>query len=174
MILTTVGLHDRPFERLVRAADGMAALTSEPVIIQRGVARYVPEHAAWFDTVSAEQMISLVSQARVLVSHAGAGSVLTAARARVPLVLVPRLCRWGEAIDDHQMELGVALAVQGRATLLRDVSAALLLRAVAQAQRTPGTLPGTGLQQALSNWLAGVVIRPVHQPVLGEEGAETT
>ena len=159
MILVTVGLHDRPFERLVRAADGLAARTSEPVIIQRGVAHYAPEHAAWFDAVPARQMASLIAQARVLVSHAGAGSVLAAFRAHVPTVLAARLRCWGEAIDDHQLQLAMALAQQGRVTFLHDVSPATLLHAVEQTQWAPGPPPGASLQQALCTWLTCVPAR---------------
>jgi len=153
VILVTVGLHDRPFDRLVRAADGMASLTQEPVIVQRGCTVYQPAHAAWFDAVPAGRMEALVAQARVVVSHAGAGSVLAAQRVRVSLVLVPRLRRWGESIDDHQQQLAAALAAQGRAFVLDDVSPLALYRAVARAYPGAEARPGTALQQALRGWL---------------------
>jgi beta-1,4-N-acetylglucosaminyltransferase len=156
VILVTVGLHDRPFDRLVRAGDGMASLTQEPVIIQRGCTGYEPVHAAWFDAVPAGQMEALVAQARVVVSHTGAGSVLAAQRAGVPLVLVPRLRCWGESIDDHQQQLAAALAVQGRAFVLDDVSPLALYRAVIRARPGAEASPGTALQQALRGWLDAV------------------
>jgi beta-1,4-N-acetylglucosaminyltransferase len=171
MILVTVGLHEQPFERLVLAADGMAACTSEPVIIQRGVACHVPEYAAWFDAVPACQMACLVGQARVLVSHAGAGSILAAFQAHLPLILVPRLRCWGEAIDDHQLQLAVALAQQGRAALLRDVSPDTLLRATQRVEWASSSLPAASLQQALYSWLACVPARPARRwSVLGRGG----
>jgi beta-1,4-N-acetylglucosaminyltransferase len=163
MILVTVGLHDRPFERLVRAADGMAARTCELVIIQRGVARYLPVHAEWFDAITACQMAALIAQARVLVSHAGAGSILAACRAGVPLILAARLRCWGEAIDDHQLQLAAALAGRGRAVFLSDVSPPALLHAVGQVERIPGPAPGSGLHEALHSWLAGVPPRPARR-----------
>lgn len=159
MILVTVGLHSQPFERLVRAADGMAALTCEPVIIQRGVTRYVPGSAAWFDAIAVDQMWALLAQARVLVSHAGAGSVLTALRVRIPMVLVARRRRWGESIDDHQLQLADALARQGAAVVVSDVSPVGLLDAVGQTGRAAEFTPGMGLQGALRNWLAQVPTR---------------
>jgi len=170
VILVTVGLHGQPFERLVRAADGMAALTCEPVIIQRGVARYVPTHAAWFDAIPARQMEALIAQARVLVSHAGAGSVLAALRARVPLVLVARLRRWRESIDDHQLQLAEALARRGRVLVLSDPSPVALLRAVERAEWVPDLAPGTGLQQALRSWLAETPARPARRWLARREG----
>jgi beta-1,4-N-acetylglucosaminyltransferase len=160
VILVTVGLHDVPFERLIRAADGMAALTCEPVLIQRGVAHYVPAHAAWFDAVPAGQMEALIAQARVLVSHAGAGSILAAHRARLPLVLVPRLCRLGEAIDDHQLQLAEALAARKRAVVLGDPSPHALLGAVERAAWVPDRGAATGLHEALRSWLAEPPARP--------------
>jgi beta-1,4-N-acetylglucosaminyltransferase len=159
MILVTVGLHDRPFDRLVRAADGVASLTQEPVIIQRGCARYQPAYAAWFDAVPAARMEALLAQARVVVAHAGAGSVLAAQRAGVPLVLVPRVRCWGESMDDHLQQLAAALAAGGRAVVLGDVSPLALYRAVAQARLSVETRPTMALQQALRGWLDEVPTR---------------
>ena len=154
MILVTVGMHGQPFDRLVRAADGLAAIVSETVLIQRGASRCPPISSASFDFTDEASMAAYLSSARVVVAHGGAGSILEAMDARKPLVLVPRLKRFGECLDDHQVELVQALAEQGRAVVVMNPSAERLRVAIERAgQLTGPAADAGGLQRALRAWL---------------------
>ena len=155
MILVTVGMHNAPFDRLVRAADEMASLIEEPVVIQRGVSRYTPMFGQYVDFTGEVQMQAWMSQVRAVVSHAGAGSILSALKAGKPLVLVPRLRRFGEHVDDHQLELAEALAQRKKAVIVLEPSAVALQEAVAQANELARTRTvSNSLQAALRAWLA--------------------
>lgn len=155
MILVTVGMHSQPFDRLVRAADGLATIASETVLIQRGVSRYATTSSASFDFTDELGMAACLSGARVVVAHGGAGSILAALGAGKPLVLVPRLKRFGECLDDHQLELVEALAEQGRAVAVMDPSAERLWQAIEGASQLSGPGAGAGgLQCGLCAWLA--------------------
>lgn len=156
MILVTVGMHNAPFDRLVRAADEMASLIEESVVIQRGVSGYMPTFSQYVDFTDEAQMQAWLSQVRAVVSHAGAGSILSALKAGRPLVLVPRLRRFGEHVDDHQLELAEALAQRKKAVLVLEPSAGTLQEAVAQANELARTRTvSNSLQAALRAWLAG-------------------
>ena len=110
MIFVTVGLHPAGFDRLVQAADEMAALVQEEVVIQCGGTHYKPRFSEYFDFADEPEMQRWLSKARVVVTHGGAGSILNALQIGKALVVVPRLKRFGEAIDDHQLELAEALS----------------------------------------------------------------
>lgn len=154
LILVTVGMHTQPFDRLVIAADQMATQIEEPVVIQCGVSRYVPTHCTYFDFVDASKMQEWLDQARVVVSQSGAGSILTTLQARVPLVLAPRLKRYSEVFDDHQLELAEALERQGRAVIVTDLSSDTLQMAVERAiQLNASDGVNLNLQHALRAWL---------------------
>lgn len=151
----TVGMHNAPFDRLVRAADEMASLIEEPVVIQRGVSRYTPMFGQYVDFTGEVQMQAWMSQVRAVVSHAGAGSILSALKAGKPLVLVPRLRRFGEHVDDHQLELAEALAQRKKAVIVLEPAAGALQEAVAQANELARTRTvSNSLQAALRAWLA--------------------
>lgn len=114
MILVTVGqVHG--FQRLVDWMDEIAAHGGEEVVMQVGDTPRLPRHARSLVSAPHEEMLGLVRQSRLVVAHAGAGTVLTALQERRPVVLVPRLRSLGEHIDDHQLELAEALAAQGKA-----------------------------------------------------------
>lgn len=113
MILVTVGMHTDGFSRLVKEMERFATQTDEEVVMQIGATPHRPRAARWFAFTTQEEMEALCEQARVIVSHAGAGSILTALRHSKPLIVVPRLQKYGESIDDHQLELAEALSQAG-------------------------------------------------------------
>jgi UDP-N-acetylglucosamine transferase subunit ALG13 len=130
MIFVTVGTHDQGFDRLVRAADDLAALIDEEVVIQRGVSSYNPRHATSFEWASSEEMLSWISRSRCVIAQAGAGTIITILRGRKPLVVAPRLKTFQEHYNDHQIELAEALSEQGRAIMVVDLSGHALLKAI--------------------------------------------
>jgi UDP-N-acetylglucosamine transferase subunit ALG13 len=106
-------MHTAGFLRLVEEMDRIAAGVDEAVVMQIGSTPYRPQAARWFSYATQEEMETLSHQARVIVSHAGAGSILTAVRFRKPLIVMPRRQKHGEVYDDHQLELAELLSQTG-------------------------------------------------------------
>lgn len=102
MIFATVGTQ-LPFDRMVEALDHEARRLSEDVFIQTGPTRVQLEWARGTETVEPDRFEELVQSARVLVSHAGIGSILMAAAHIKPLIIVPRRKSLGEHRNDHQL-----------------------------------------------------------------------
>ena len=67
------------------------------------------------DSVPVGELRDAVAEADLVVAHAGVGSALMALDCgRAPLLL-PRLARYGEHVDDHQVLIGSELATRGLA-----------------------------------------------------------
>lgn len=109
-----VGTHIQPFARLVRAMDRLAPELEEEVVIQRGNTACLPRNARSFAFAPRGEMERLNREARIVVTHGGAGSIVYALQAGKPVVAVPRLARYGEHINDHQVELVRVLEGEGR------------------------------------------------------------
>lgn len=139
MIFVTVG-GMRAFERLVVAMEGIAGEIDERVVMQIGSTPYVPGNCAYFRYRPREGMRSLYAEARVVVCHAGTGSILAALEHGKPLVLVPRLKRHGEVLDDHQLELARQMEAQGATVVYdtRNLESALSTVGRPPAQLSPG------------------------------------
>jgi UDP-N-acetylglucosamine transferase subunit ALG13 len=164
MILVTVGTT-LPFDRLVHAADGLAALIDEPMIIQCGAGSCEPRFAQHVDFVDGFQMQTWLSEARVVISHSGVGSIINVLHAGKPLVLVPRMHRLGEHIDDHQFELAEAMAERERAVMVTELSDQTLAEAVDKAVRlNTGNIGETSIHAALRGWLAEQARQPQPWP----------
>jgi UDP-N-acetylglucosamine transferase subunit ALG13 len=110
MILATVGNHTQAFDRLIQAIDNIAPTISEEILIQVGISRYKPVNAAYFGFVGESEMDQLMAQASMIISHSGVASLLKALFLRKPTIIVPRSKKFGEHIDDHQLELAMRLS----------------------------------------------------------------
>ncbi len=121
MIFVTVGTHFQQFDRLVRSMDAYARDHQESVIIQVGFSKYEPLYAKWFRFVETdEEMDRFYEEADVIVAHGGAGTAITALSMKKPLVLMPRLGKFDEHVDDQQLELSKALAEASLAVLIEN------------------------------------------------------
>jgi UDP-N-acetylglucosamine transferase subunit ALG13 len=101
MIFVTVGSSSIPFDRLLRGVD--ATSFDEQVVVQHGASLIRPQRAECVDFLDYEDFVEFVDRARVVVTHAGVGSIMAAlARGKRPIV-VPRRSSYAEAVDDHQV-----------------------------------------------------------------------
>ncbi|NJE00293.1 beta-1,4-galactosyltransferase, partial [Thermococcus sp. LS1] len=83
---------------------------------------YEPKNAKWFRFLEREEdILELYKKADVIVAHAGAGTLLTALSFGKPIVVVPRLKKFGEHVDDQQLELAEALENMNKAIAVYDI-----------------------------------------------------
>lgn len=102
MIFATVGTQ-LPFPRLMDALNAFAASTSEDVIAQTGEATANRSAMQEMRSLQPAEFSDLFNRARVVVSHAGIGSILSARKFGKPLIIVPRRHVLDEHRNDHQM-----------------------------------------------------------------------
>lgn len=151
MIFVTVGTQEFPFDRLLSGLEGV----DEELVVQGGPSTVRPDGATWFDYLSYPEVRELARRARVVVCHAGVGSVMTAVAEGKRPVVVPRLKRYRETVDDHQLPFARRLAEAGLVTLVEDASR--LREAIAETPAAPATLGrGGGLAADLRAYLEGL------------------
>lgn len=102
MIFVTTGTQ-LAFPRLIAAMDALAPNLEEPVIAQVGPDTEERHHIETHSHLPPEQFEDLFSRARVIVAHAGVGSILMAKRLQRPLIILPRRHAMGEHRNDHQI-----------------------------------------------------------------------
>ncbi|MDI6654714.1 MAG: glycosyltransferase, partial [Candidatus Hydrothermarchaeota archaeon] len=77
----------------------------------------------------------LNKEARIVISHGGAGSIIFALRSGKPVVVVPRLKKFDEHVNDHQLELAKQLEREGKIIGAYDIEE--LDKAIASAEKLP-------------------------------------
>jgi len=107
MIFVTVGLEKFSFSRLIRAVDSLARrdILKEEVFMQIGSGDYVPQHCSWKEKMSFALFIRRLESCRIVISHAGVGTILLSIQNNKIPIVIPRLKRFKEAVDDHQLDL---------------------------------------------------------------------
>jgi UDP-N-acetylglucosamine transferase subunit ALG13 len=117
MILVTVGTEQYAFNRLMDWISILInyKLIQEEVIVQYGTCSKLPPGVTVYKTLKGDRFAELINQARLIISHCGEGSILQLEETNKPYILVPRSSRFKEHVDDHQVELAIALAQGGAA-----------------------------------------------------------
>lgn len=112
MIFVTVGTHEQPFDRLVKAVDDLkkTGVITEEVIIQTGFSTYEPQCCQWSKLIPYQQMLQNVADARIVITHGGPASFVMPLQIGKTPIVVPRQYRFGEHVNDHQLEFAREVA----------------------------------------------------------------
>lgn len=105
MILLTLGTYPLAFDRLVLAVDELVAkeLIDDEVFAQIGFSNYIPKYMKYEKLMEKEHFDSVLASASALIGHAGMGSISMALNHNKPLLVMPRLEKHGEHVNDHQL-----------------------------------------------------------------------
>ena len=105
MIFVTIGSMF-PFDRMIRAMDAwvLAEGQGEEVLAQIGAGDYEPRHMTWVRKLDRPAYGAAIRRCRLVVAHAGVGSIVTAGENGRPIVVLPRRAHFGEHTSDHQVE----------------------------------------------------------------------
>ena len=105
MIFVTIGSMF-PFDRMIRAMDAwvLAEGQGEEVLAQIGAGDYEPRHMEWVRKLDRPAYGAAIRRSRLVVAHAGVGSIVTAGELCRPIVVLPRRAHLGEHTSDHQVE----------------------------------------------------------------------
>jgi UDP-N-acetylglucosamine transferase subunit ALG13 len=124
MILVITGTEVHPFVRLIDEADRIAraGTLGEPLFVQLGHNKQPPTHCEWRRFVPFGDICRLITESKAVVTHAGAGSTLVCIECGKRPIIVPRQPRFGEHVDDHQLEFARRLKGFDLVRLVEDMS----------------------------------------------------
>lgn len=121
-VLVSVGTHEQPFDRLLRAVEGaIAQFSLHEWVVQHGVSRLLEAGQSGVRTrafFSGPEMDEEFQAADLVVSQASPGIVFGALRHGAWPVVLGRRKSSGEHVDDHQVSFARFLADRGLATEL--------------------------------------------------------
>lgn len=158
MIFATVGTQ-LPFDRLLLALDTWAALKPEvPVLAQTGRSSQTYAHLTTVPHMDQSRFLASVMEARVIVSHAGMGTILTALELGKPLILMPRRADLGEHRNDHQRDTAAEMRRLSTVTVVEDsASLCQALQAALDLAQSPlegqGGVASAGLIDAVRSFI---------------------
>ncbi len=123
MIFVTVGTHRQQFDRLLKEIDRLVkeGTVKEEVFAQTGNSTYVPQEYKSTKFLSDSEYNKMMKKADLVITHGGAGGIITAMGYRKKIIVVPRLEKFGEHTNDHQIELCEAISADGKAIIVKEI-----------------------------------------------------
>lgn len=115
MIFVTLGSQKFPFDRLLCKLDELVGegVICEPVFAQTGASTYKPRNYESVAFLGRETFAERMQQADMVITHAGTGAIIGGVKAGKKVIAVPRLAKFGEHVDDHQIQIVEQFADMG-------------------------------------------------------------
>ena len=107
MIFITLGSQLFQFNRLLKAIDEQIAAgrITEEVFAQIGTSDYKPVNYRFQDFLNRDEFAEWTEKADIVITHGGTGAIIGAVKKGKKVIAVPRLAKYGEHVDDHQLQL---------------------------------------------------------------------
>lgn len=124
VVFVTVGAT-LDFPRMVEAVLKLKQTNqlAERVIMQVGntpVPTHLPHDIEVHRELSFTDIKKIIAKSDFVICHGGTGSIITALQAGCRTIVFPRLFSLGEHYDDHQLEIGRAMAARGLVEVVDD------------------------------------------------------
>lgn len=107
MIFVTVGTQKFQFNRLLQYIDQLIEenLVQEEVFAQTGYSDYQPKNYSYESFLDREIYSKKLLDSKMVITHGGTGVIMGAIKAGKKVIAVPRLSKYGEHVDDHQLQI---------------------------------------------------------------------
>ena len=107
MIFVAVGTQKFQLNRLLKAIDDLIEQDQlkDEVFAQIGHSDYVPRNYAYKDFLSRDDFQDCINRCDLLITHSGVATIIAGLKQDKPIVVVPRLARFAEHVDDHQVQI---------------------------------------------------------------------
>lgn len=114
MIFVAVGTQKFQFNRLLHLIDNLIAseIIKEEIFAQIGNSDYEPQNYKYKNFLNKDEFENNVKQCDVLITHSGVATIITGLKYEKKIIVVPRLAKFGEHVDNHQVQIAQSFSFQ--------------------------------------------------------------
>lgn len=107
MIFITLGSQKFQFNRLLAEIDKLLdeGKIQERVFAQTGYSDYKPRKYEYKQFLDRNEFSEIMKSSNIVITHGGTGAIIGAIKQGKKVISVPRLSKYGEHVDDHQLEI---------------------------------------------------------------------
>ena len=122
MIFVILGTQDKTFPRLLEAVEKQIEKGNikDKVIAQAGSTKFESDKMEIVDFMSVEEFNNNIEKADIIITHAGVGTILTALNKNKKIIAAARLKKYGEHVNDHQLQIVEKFSDEGYVLPLED------------------------------------------------------
>ncbi|MCL2426018.1 MAG: glycosyl transferase [Oscillospiraceae bacterium] len=122
LIFVIVGTQKFQLNRLIKSLDELVdkGKLKMPIVAQIGHSDYKPKNYEFYRFLEKSEFVKYISDADVVITQGGVNSIMTVLSYNKPIIIYPRLAKYGEHVDNHQREFAEALEKNGYALCCDD------------------------------------------------------
>lgn len=120
MVLVLVGTQKQDFSRLFREIEKSNELKNEEIIAQSGYTNYKSDRIKCIPFIPHDEILDKTKQAEFVICHGGVGTIFDSLYEKKKILAMPRLKKYGEHINDHQIEVCNKLQEEGYILYIND------------------------------------------------------
>ena len=107
MILVTLGTQDKTFPRLLEAIQKQIdkGNLKDKIVVQAGSTKFESKDMEIFDLIDRDKFTELIKECDLLITHGGVGSIINGLKNNKKIIAAPRLEKYGEHTNDHQLQI---------------------------------------------------------------------
>lgn len=115
MVLVLLGTQNNNFIRLLQAIQDNIdnKVIDEKVIVQSGFTEFDSKDMEIFNLIDKEQLSKLQDEADLIITHGGVGSIVSSLKKGKKVIVVPRLKKYGEHVNNHQLQIARRFEQEG-------------------------------------------------------------
>lgn len=115
MILVLLGTFPMTFQRPLLEIEKLMkkGIIKNEVIVQSGHTPFESKHLKIIPFMPMNELLDLYKKADLIISQGGTGSIIKGIKLGKKVILIPRLFKLNEHVDDHQTELAVEMSKNG-------------------------------------------------------------
>lgn len=123
MIFVCLGTQIFQFDRLTKKLDELveSGLIKDKIFAQIGAGEYVPKKFPYKKFIDKGEFEKYQDAADLIIAHGGTGALISASKKGKNIIAVPRLAKYGEHVDDHQMQIVKVLEAEGYVRAVYDI-----------------------------------------------------
>ena len=114
-IFVSVGTQKFQFDRLLMMVDKWEEKSDDvhEIFAQKGNSDYTPKWYKSTDFLDPESFLEYIKEADLIITHGGVGTIIKAIQNNKTTIVVPRLKKYSEHVDDHQLQIVESFSEMG-------------------------------------------------------------
>ena len=124
MILVLLGTQNNSFYRLLEEIQKNIdnGNIKDDVIVQKGYTKFESKDMTLYNQLPADEIKKLINEADLIITHGGVGSIIGSIEQGKKVIAVPRLKKFKEHVNDHQLDIIKSFDEMGYIIGIQDVT----------------------------------------------------
>ena len=124
MILVLLGTQNNSFHRLLEEVQKNIDNKNieEEVVVQKGYTKFESKIMTLYTQLPVDKLQQLIEKADLVITHGGVGSIISSIQKGKKVIAIPRLKKYGEHVNDHQLDIVESFDKLGYIIGITDVS----------------------------------------------------